>query len=217
MARVSSQKGGPSHLQSRVAYLHKAASYFAGLTSASPSYEQKLTPRAAVNMTEGQESQQQLRCAPRHDMAEMMGITNELAKLAQSPADTSSTFKDEASMRLMLSHIRGIAKKGQVRVSPSIKHSICKRCDALLLHQPNSNCRIDNQSREGRKAWADVLVVTCHSCGTAKRFPIGATRQPRRKDRLNDKHGKQSHSDTAKSSTLGSERVPNTLANATRL
>lgn len=189
MGKAQSQKGTLPHLQSRVAYLHKAATYFAGVQSGSLSYQQTTSKKAESRMAGDKENQNQLACAPRQDMAEIVGSIDELAKGAEPQAEGSSTVYDEASMRLMLSHIRGIAKKGQVKVSPSIKHSVCKRCDVLLVDGCNSIRRIENQSREGKKAWADVLVITCGSCGTAKRFPIGTTRQPRRKDRPSSKHG----------------------------
>lgn len=40
---------------------------------------------------------------------------------------------------------------------------------------PGVSCehRIENLSKGGRKAWADVLIVRCWGCGCLKRFPVG--------------------------------------------
>ena len=73
--------------------------------------------------------------------------------------------------------------KSQIRLSPAIKRSLCKRCDALLVSGSDSTSRLENKSRGGKKPWADVLVVTCNSCGTVKRFPVGAKRQSKRAER----------------------------------
>ena len=88
--------------------------------------------------------------------------------------------------RHLISQLRSVSLKGQIRLSQAMKHSICKRCDALLVPGSTSSTRIENKSRGGKKAWADVLVVTCQSCSAVKRFPVGAKRQCRRHLRAND-------------------------------
>ncbi|RYP86163.1 hypothetical protein DL769_000775 [Monosporascus sp. CRB-8-3] len=61
-----------------------------------------------------------------------------------------------------------------------MKHTICKYCDTLLVEGHTSTSFVENQSKGGKKPWADVLVVKCNTCGGLKRFPVQAPRQKRR-------------------------------------
>lgn len=183
----ANNKGGPTHLQSRVSYLYQAATYFAGLSSTAQSkYVESGTPipdgvNSGRNAQDGRDRSSSF--TPIHAADGHTDNASDTTKAASIWPEGNTTVKDESSVRVMLSHIKGIAKKGQVRVPPSVKHAVCKRCDNLLINGQNSIRQTKNQSREGKKPWADVLVITCHSCGTAKRYPIGAKRQPGRKDR----------------------------------
>ncbi|KAF2135685.1 uncharacterized protein K452DRAFT_293037 [Aplosporella prunicola CBS 121167] len=84
----------------------------------------------------------------------------------------------------LVSHLQLVSMKAQVRLSHQVKHSICKRCSAILIAGSTSSSRVENLSRGGKKPWADVLVVECNACGAQKRFPVGAKRQPKKKDRV---------------------------------
>lgn len=81
-----------------------------------------------------------------------------------------STFTQS---RHLLSQMRAVSLKAQIRLSPELKHSFCRRCNSLLAPGKTSNFRLTNNSRHGDKPWADVLVVTCGFCGAVRRFPIG--------------------------------------------
>ncbi|KAF2141072.1 uncharacterized protein K452DRAFT_194381, partial [Aplosporella prunicola CBS 121167] len=83
----------------------------------------------------------------------------------------------------LISHLQLVSLKAQVRLSHQVKHSICKRCSAILVAGSTSSSSVENPSRGGKKPWADVLVVECSVCGARKRFPVGATRQLKKKDR----------------------------------
>lgn len=182
------QKGGAptvqKHLHSRVSYLYRAASYFSGLSTRNQAGEQRCKTEAFTACNGGQVRQENpFSSGPGHIETPGQTTAADLPKVTTSPPEGSSMVYSEANTRMMLSYIKGISRKGQIRLSPSMKHSMCKRCDILLVHGRTSTQRLENRSREGKKPWADVLVVTCNSCGTAKRFPIGAKRQPNRKDR----------------------------------
>jgi ribonuclease P protein subunit RPR2 len=86
----------------------------------------------------------------------------------------------QKSPRRLLSDLRSVSLKAQIRLSPSMKHSICKRCDTMLIDGSTCINVVENKSKEGRKPWADVLVQTCKNCGFERRFPTTAKRQPRR-------------------------------------
>jgi ribonuclease P protein subunit RPR2 len=74
----------------------------------------------------------------------------------------------------LLTHLRGVSRKTQLRLTPKVKHTICKRCDSLLISGKSSNEAIVNLSKGGGKPWADLFEVRCNRCGTIKRFPVGA-------------------------------------------
>lgn len=83
----------------------------------------------------------------------------------------------------LANHIRQVAQKAIIRLPPDIKHSICKRCNAVLVDGLTSSKRTENLSKGGKKPWADVLVIECGACGAAKRFPVGAPRQEKKAER----------------------------------
>ncbi|KEY68652.1 hypothetical protein S7711_00531 [Stachybotrys chartarum IBT 7711] len=82
--------------------------------------------------------------------------------------------------RQAISDMRAVTLKAQIRQSPSIKKTVCRYCDTLLVEGSTSLSFVENQSKGGKKPWADVLVVQCKTCGKAKRYPVSAPRQPRR-------------------------------------
>jgi len=90
------------------------------------------------------------------------------ARPVQKPAAASSR---EATR--LLSHLRGVSRKSQIRIARDVKHTICKRCDGILLPGETSSVGVTNSSKDGRKPWADVLELRCENCGTVKRFPVG--------------------------------------------
>ena len=118
-----------------------------------------------------------------------------LDKASQSSAylehgSSESTHKTKPSKlgsgtsRLMISHMKGVTLKSTLRLSTSIKHATCKRCENVLNEGTTLKTYVENKSREGKKPWADVLVHECTQCGFIRRFPVGAKRQARRQTRL---------------------------------
>ncbi|KAL8387249.1 hypothetical protein RB595_010047 [Gaeumannomyces hyphopodioides] len=86
----------------------------------------------------------------------------------------------EGMSRRLLSDLRSVSLKSQIRLSPGLKRTVCKFCDTLLVEGRSCTSAVENKSRGARKPWADVLVITCGTCGLAKRFPVAAPRQKRR-------------------------------------
>jgi ribonuclease P protein subunit RPR2 len=82
--------------------------------------------------------------------------------------------------RRLISDLRSVSLKGLMRMSPDMKHSICKNCQTLLMEGTTCTAQVENQSKGGKKPWADVLVRKCNTCGLKKRFPLAAERQARR-------------------------------------
>lgn len=167
-------------VDARVSYLYQAAKYFAGdkLDNQSNVTGPELDPlenyRISTTPTSG---------ATLIDGTDVNDKSAETSK--EGSSELFSTY-DESNIRTMLSHLRGISRKGATSVPSTIKHSVCKRCNLLLIDGWNSSKQLENKSRGGKKPWADVLIVICHACGTAKHFPLGAKRQARKKDRLGE-------------------------------
>jgi ribonuclease P protein subunit RPR2 len=104
----------------------------------------------------------------------------------EDPKSEHGLAADQSRLKLarhLLTDLRATSLKSQIRVSPGIKHTICKFCDALLIEDERSTSVVENKSKGGKKPWADVLVVKCNTCGGARRFPVQAPRQKRRPQR----------------------------------
>lgn len=82
--------------------------------------------------------------------------------------------------RQAITDMRAVSLKAQIRQSPSLKRTICKFCDTLLVEGKTSRSSIENPSKGDRKPWADVLVIECKTCGNRKRYPVDALRQKRK-------------------------------------
>jgi ribonuclease P protein subunit RPR2 len=87
----------------------------------------------------------------------------------------------------LLTQVRGVSRKAQIRLEPQVKHSICKRCDMLLIQDQTSTQVTVNASKGGKKPWADVLEIRCNTCRTVKRFPVGMAKKPKVKERRSKK------------------------------
>jgi ribonuclease P protein subunit RPR2 len=81
------------------------------------------------------------------------------------------------------SDLQQVTRKAQLRLSVDLKRTMCKRCNTILLPGRTATQTVENTSRNGGKPWADVLVLACKTCDGRKRFPIGANRQNKIKDR----------------------------------
>lgn len=173
------------HLNSRISYLYKAATYLADIQA-----NQKENNN---DLNIAQQVPEVFSLPDKSDTtawaAELESSTNpsELrTKQTEVNEIGNARARNLGLSRQLLSHVRAVSLKGVVRLTPDIKHSICKRCDGLLIRGSTAKVDLENKSRDGRKPWADVLNVSCITCGSAKRFPVGAKRQLKRQHRLKD-------------------------------
>jgi ribonuclease P protein subunit RPR2 len=157
-AKTSKGAGGVSNkaLHSRVSFLYQAAAYLAARE-----------PQILENS-----------CG-----AERTNAHQHVVRVSHRASQDDISLPSQALSRRCISDLRSVALKTQIRLSPSMKHSICKRCDIILLDGSTCASEIENKSKDGRKPWADVLVRRCKSCGYESRFPCGAKRQTRRPSR----------------------------------
>jgi len=151
-------KAPNSTLHSRVSYLYQAATY---LASQHQSANKKLSKEFSNSHADPIASK---------DVAAQ-------PELAASPSH-------QPSARRLVSDLRGVSGKVLIRMSPGMKRSICKNCDTILIEGSTCLVEVENNSKGGRKPWADVLVRKCTTCNCARRYPLGE-RQKRRPHRPN--------------------------------
>ncbi|KAI1292400.1 RNAse P Rpr2/Rpp21/SNM1 subunit domain-containing protein [Xylaria venustula] len=157
MAKTKQSGSIPNkHLYSRLSYLHQAAAVLgAQIGDTSLSTTQSVASRILPDQEEPLSSQE------------------------RSAADQLRLN----FARHLLTDLRATSLKSQLRLSPAIKHTICKFCDTLLIEGETSTSVVENKSKHGKKPWADVLVVRCNTCRGLKRFPVNSPRQKRRPNR----------------------------------
>lgn len=93
----------------------------------------------------------------------------------------------EIMSRQIVTEIRSIIHKAQLRPSQAVKQSICKNCDTLLLDGSTCVTMVENKSKNGKKPWADVLLRRCTICEKETRIPLAAPRQKRKTLRVSGK------------------------------
>lgn len=178
-------KGGlqQKHIQSRISYLFQAATYLAETGSKVQRCGPNREPDdQALDMhCEGSVMSE----TPSRESPHVMALSqdDQEAGTTTKEADSASRWEGTGLSRQLFAHLRAVSLKSQIRISPRIKHSICKRCDQLLVPGASATTFMENKSRNGKKPWADILVITCMACKTSKRFPMGAKRQLRRGER----------------------------------
>jgi len=171
MPKAKSAKGGvaPKHLHARISFLFQASNYFSSIASSGhiapipsplPNEQDNVSTRSPGDL-----------------------IPHEKVRSEKAEAQDGS-FRATGLSRHMSSQLRAVSLKSQIRLSTDVKHSICKRCDAVLIPGKSSTEHIQNSSKNGAKPWADVLVVTCNACGMERRYPTGMQRQARKPARL---------------------------------
>lgn len=156
MAKVRASKGGAGvinkALHSRVSYLYQAAAY---LATGDPHTSEK---KSSAD------------CTTIHQADEVLPNT--------TPSDNVKLPAQGLSRRF-ISDLRSVSLKAQIRLSPAMKHTICKGCDVMLIDGSSCESSIENKSKGGKKPWADILVRKCKSCGYERRFPVEVKRQAR--------------------------------------
>lgn len=78
--------------------------------------------------------------------------------------------KDPHLSQIYSNQCISISKKAQLKLSPTIKRSICKKCKALLIR--NSSIRL---LKEGTKE--ETLQIKCLKCQLIKNFVVGHNRE----------------------------------------
>ncbi|TLD23467.1 Rpr2-domain-containing protein [Venturia nashicola] len=174
------------HCYSRIAFLHQAAQHLAS---------KQFSPEPNTQLANPVQTEERPTGAVTDAPKKTKGMSNLDGEIKQTatlqPADGFGLS------RRLASHLLTVSRKGSVGVSREMKRSICKRCQSILIPGQTADHKVQNKSRAGRKPCADVMVVTCSACGLAKRYPFGAQRQPRKKDRVAKGKTATEHTDTS--------------------
>jgi len=192
MAKIKTAKGSKGvpnkHLHSRISYLYQAAVYLSLQQNteifqkeSKSAEDTKVLESAGTSSKVVTASDSKVACADL-DGSVLESSTSSVAPKPTKPASSGLALQ-------LSSHLRGVSLKGQVRLSRDLKRSICKCCKTILIPGRTSTTTIENQSRGGKKPWADVLVIECSTCGSKKRFPTGSERQTRKTTRPKAKEG----------------------------
>jgi ribonuclease P protein subunit RPR2 len=146
------------HIYSRASYLYQAATYLANCA-----HQPKKTTKTESSQNETGK--------------------DKLPLAANGDGFTHSKQERKAILNLshqVISDMRSVSLKAQIRQSPAVKQTVCKYCDAVQIEGKTCHSTVENLSKGGRKPWADILVTRCDTCGNVKRYPISAPRQKRK-------------------------------------
>ncbi|KAH8907886.1 Rpr2-domain-containing protein [Coniochaeta sp. PMI_546] len=102
-----------------------------------------------------------------------------------------ATSTSSGVSRRLVADLRSVSLKTRIRLSPAVKQTMCKYCDALLIEGETCTTVVENKSKGGRKPWADILVRKCHACENVKRYPLNSARQKRKSLRTVDTEQKE--------------------------
>lgn len=152
------------HIYSRISFLYQASAYLAQTGKHAPNTLTNGTVPAASVDADANVTNDSDRAQPE-------------ANLIQEDKTIVTT---QNMSRKLLTDLRSITQKCLLRASPQVKRSICKYCDTLLIEGQTCTSVVENKSKGGKKPWADVLVIKCHTCRGEKRFPVHPREHKRR-------------------------------------
>ncbi|KLU83181.1 RNAse P Rpr2/Rpp21 subunit domain-containing protein [Magnaporthiopsis poae ATCC 64411] len=199
MAKGVKRKAGGG-VQNRPAYTRISFLYQAATLLASTRQQQQQPAEKPGSLVDKPEPEKHERQAISAD-----GTDSACAPLQDKKKHDIHRQLDGMSRRL-LSDLRSVSLKSQIRLSPDLKRTVCKFCDTLLIEGKSCTSVVENKSRGARKPWADVLVIKCGTCGRAKRFPVAAPRQKRKPFR--DAGEKEQKAATGTAETAGQNILP---------
>lgn len=193
---TKSGKGGgvpQKHLHSRISYLYQAAIYLDNV-EANVSKIITCSPEGRITTSNTPKSAELAGSSdvagPSKNIVCSVNLDESVTEVSNDhlQPQLEEQLRERASPQThyLLTLMRSVSQKSQIRLSQSIKRSICHRCNGRL--STHSTAEIENLSRGGRKPWADVLVMKCCQCGYVKRYPVGIddAASCRKKQRVDD-------------------------------
>jgi ribonuclease P protein subunit RPR2 len=188
--------GGNRHLQARIAFLEQAAAYLTQqgqIPTAGPAADDgsRDPPSSAYHSNKSLDgvNETDRQTLADHGKQSQARTSHQLDALTDRAEGDHRAFSPTTGglPHHLAAQLRAVAQKAIIRLPPSIKHRICRRCSAVLIEGQTCTKRIENLSKGRSKPWADVQVIECTACAAVKRFPVGATRQEKKKRRIKEK------------------------------
>ena len=167
-------KSPNKHLRARMSYLFDAASYLRKMNESvrKGPRDQASSDKVLSNVSGNEESTH-----VRNERSD----NGKDGTSASLPATSPSSFTSKVSAdQCLVSQIRSVSNKANVRIELKLKHQMCRRCNSVLAPGITSTESKENRSKGGKKPWATIKVIHCTVCGTSRRFPTGAKRQLRK-------------------------------------
>jgi ribonuclease P protein subunit RPR2 len=93
---------------------------------------------------------------------DLLEIANERINILLNQAEKMAYQKDTEHMARYVELAMAISRKYNVRIPPSAKRHICKKCHSYLVYGLNSEIRI----RKG------MIIIHCKTCGNVIRKPF---------------------------------------------
>ncbi|KAH9858451.1 RNAse P Rpr2/Rpp21/SNM1 subunit domain-containing protein [Lenzites betulinus] len=126
----------------RINFLYQASTYLNSISQAGPR-ESNSEGSSALNVGESSKGKSRKKRKVRH------------------PKDASELS------RSYIGSMRQVGQKTMVRMDPSIKRTLCKSCDTVLLPGSTVTVRIMPNSR----SYGQSVVYKCLTCNTSRRIP----------------------------------------------
>jgi len=191
MGKGKAKTGVPNkHLHARISFLQQAATYVAlqGQDAGSERLQKPFSePATSSADAEACYSKPDEPTRPAAKPGVPFPAQNEQGLSTRQTGTDQSVIADPTTPALymragglphhLISNLRQVAQKSTIRLHSSVKRTLCRVCNAVLVEGQTCQKSMENTSRGGRKPHADVLVLKCIACGAKKRFPVGAVRQ----------------------------------------
>jgi ribonuclease P protein subunit RPR2 len=114
----------------------------------------------------------------------LLGTSQNAAQSGTHLQTPAHRLLEHSPLALQLgSDLQQVSRKAQLRLSVDLKRTMCKTCNTILVPGRTATQTVENSSTGGKKPWADILVLECCFCGGKRNFPVGATTQPKKRDR----------------------------------
>ncbi|CDK27796.1 unnamed protein product [Kuraishia capsulata CBS 1993] len=109
---------------------------------------------------------------PRKEHHARLSYLYQISTLMAARSESSDNEKDmETLSRVYARNLDIVSKKAVLKLSPTVKRSICKKCHRRQIEGITMSTRLSNPSKKKTKN-NDIMECSC-KCGETRRFPIG--------------------------------------------
>ncbi|KAG8744482.1 hypothetical protein FRC10_010047 [Ceratobasidium sp. 414] len=113
---------------------------------------------------------------PNRDLMQRMNFLLQASVCLQTAARTQPGRGAGEMQRLARKHvktIKGIASGAVVKIDPSVKRVLCKKCSTVLVPGSTASVRVKTSGPHGK-----IVSYTCFSCNERRVIPAPPTKRP---------------------------------------